>query len=209
MSDTTYPHDWQIEAVPTTWDPDSESQEIPTVDTRYSRLPVDFYMVIRTPSMPRSTALLARFRGEPDGAHLSQIVGTDEWLPYLPEVINGFPPTEWPDQAEALIVNLLRLMEKDSPAAGAARRMAEAVIRTWPIPDAGITSGEGAAAGAGTQRRRKITNSHLQEVADIYRGALAESEPPTRAVQLHFDVSHSTAAKWVGKARDQGFLPPA
>ena len=40
----------------------------------------------------------------------------------------------------------------------------------------------------------------------MYRSAWNDGEPPTKAVQAHFHVSHSTAARWVGFARKAGHL---
>jgi hypothetical protein len=60
------------------------------------------------------------------------------------------------------------------------------------------------------QRRNRITPKHLEEVASVYREAWRAGEHPTIAVQKHFGVSHSTAARWVGQARRKGKLrPPA
>jgi hypothetical protein len=47
---------------------------------------------------------------------------------------------------------------------------------------------------------------HFAEVARVYRDAYAKAQPPTRAVQRHFGVASSTAAKWVRRARDLGYL---
>lgn len=59
------------------------------------------------------------------------------------------------------------------------------------------------------QRRHLLTLSHLQEVANEYRRALAAGQSPTQTVAHTFHVSHSTAAKWVAKARTQGALGAA
>jgi hypothetical protein len=59
------------------------------------------------------------------------------------------------------------------------------------------------------QKRHRITPEHLSLVAQIYSEARKEGLPPTQAVQKRFDVSHSTAAKWVSAARRSDFLPPA
>lgn len=58
-------------------------------------------------------------------------------------------------------------------------------------------------------RRNRITDQHLTDVATVYRNADAAGRPPTRAVAEHFQTSHSTAARWVGLARQAGKLPPA
>ena len=49
---------------------------------------------------------------------------------------------------------------------------------------------------------------HFEEVARVYRAAVAEARKPTRAVQQHFRVSVSLAGKWVHLARNRyGLLP--
>jgi hypothetical protein len=58
-------------------------------------------------------------------------------------------------------------------------------------------------------RRRLVTPEHLAQVAATYRQAMAQSRPPTVAVADQFQVSHSTAARWVGAARKSGELGPA
>ncbi len=59
------------------------------------------------------------------------------------------------------------------------------------------------------KRRNRITQSHLAEVARIYRAAVEVGTPPTRAVEEKMHVSHSTAARWVGQARKAGELGAA
>jgi hypothetical protein len=56
------------------------------------------------------------------------------------------------------------------------------------------------------QRRNRITAEHLANVASVYREAWEAGEHPTKAVESHFGVSHSTAARWVGQARRAGHL---
>lgn len=56
--------------------------------------------------------------------------------------------------------------------------------------------------------RRSLTSEHLATVAEVYSTAHEQGRPPTMAVADHFEVSHSTAAKWVGAARKQGALGP-
>jgi transposase len=60
---------------------------------------------------------------------------------------------------------------------------------------------------ASKSRRRRLTTKHLEAVAAIYREARESGLGPTRAVANHFDVPHSTAAKWVGHARSNGLIP--
>jgi len=60
-----------------------------------------------------------------------------------------------------------------------------------------------------SRRRYQVTDDHLAEVAKVYRAAVEGNLPPTKAVAKHFTVSHSTAARWVGMARQAGHLGPA
>jgi hypothetical protein len=57
-------------------------------------------------------------------------------------------------------------------------------------------------------RRQFNDEDHFQAVAAIYDHASRNRLPPTRAVQGHFNVSYSTATKWVHRARHVfGLLP--
>jgi hypothetical protein len=58
-----------------------------------------------------------------------------------------------------------------------------------------------------SDRRRGLPP--LAEVAQVYRDALARRDHPTEAVSRHWTVAHSTAAKWVMRARSDGHLPPS
>ncbi|MET8658189.1 hypothetical protein [Streptomyces griseus] len=59
------------------------------------------------------------------------------------------------------------------------------------------------------QKRRRITDDFLREVAEAYEAAESLGLPPTREVANRFDAPHSTVSKWVASARRKGFLPPA
>jgi hypothetical protein len=75
------------------------------------------------------------------------------------------------------------------------RAVAAAADQTWDV--------------AAPRRRRFVTRDLLREVAQTYRRAVERGQPPTQAVQEHFSVSHSTAARWVGEARRLKELGPA
>lgn len=80
-------------------------------------------------------------------------------------------------------------------------------------PPAGFTCnacGEVGAGMAGPQprQRRLITRPFLEEVAKVYRDAMATQGAPTAAVARHFGAAHSTATKWVMAARSEGVLDP-
>jgi hypothetical protein len=64
-----------------------------------------------------------------------------------------------------------------------------------------------AAAAVRTARKTKITDDLLREVADVYRANV--DDKPTIAVAEHFGREHRTAALYVKKARDRGFLGAA
>jgi hypothetical protein len=57
----------------------------------------------------------------------------------------------------------------------------------------------------GTARNR-VTHAHLQEVAEVYRRAIAEGIPPKKAVSAELRASISTAGRWISLARQQGIL---
>lgn len=54
--------------------------------------------------------------------------------------------------------------------------------------------------------RHVLTDTHLCAVAEVYRMALTEGHPPTQAIAEKYQTAHSTASKWVRKARDAGIL---
>ncbi|MCU1591668.1 MAG: hypothetical protein JWP11_2924 [Frankiales bacterium] len=57
------------------------------------------------------------------------------------------------------------------------------------------------------RRGRDLGDDHYREVAAIYAQALRDGRSPTKAVQEHYTVEKSTAAKKVARARERGFLP--
>ena len=65
------------------------------------------------------------------------------------------------------------------------------------------------AVGKATAGRPKVTDELLAEVAEVYRDANSHGSAPTQAVADYFQRPRSTAAKWVQRARAEGFLGPA
>jgi hypothetical protein len=58
--------------------------------------------------------------------------------------------------------------------------------------------------------RRRILDADLLSVAEAYRVAVAESKPPTAAVEQQLGLpNRNVAKKWVQRARSAGFLEPA
>lgn len=74
---------------------------------------------------------------------------------------------------------------------------AERMIPEW---EASLGSGRGG-------RPRELQPEHFATVAEVYSAAFAAGIPPTREVAQRFNVSRSTAAKWVARARDARLLP--
>jgi hypothetical protein len=60
------------------------------------------------------------------------------------------------------------------------------------------------------QGRRRISDEDLTRVAAVYRAALIAGRPPTAAVQGELRLrTRGQAARWVKRAREEGFLGPA
>ena len=70
-----------------------------------------------------------------------------------------------------------------------------------------FAAGREAAAEVRTARKTMITDELLREVADVYR-ANVDDKPTTRVAE-HFGREHRTAALYVKRARDRGFLGAA
>jgi Family of unknown function (DUF6214) len=54
-----------------------------------------------------------------------------------------------------------------------------------------------------------VTDERLREVATRYRAAVERGDPPTQTIGDEMHASRPTAARWVQKARERGFLGPA
>jgi hypothetical protein len=59
------------------------------------------------------------------------------------------------------------------------------------------------------RRGSPVTDETLREVARHYRQAAEHGEPPSLGVAAAMNVSRSTAARWVKRARERGLLGPA
>jgi hypothetical protein len=64
--------------------------------------------------------------------------------------------------------------------------------------------------GTRPQRVRSSDRDHFKRVAEVYDSAMRQPgrKRPTMAVETAFGVTYSTATKWIGHARQLGFLPP-
>ncbi len=76
------------------------------------------------------------------------------------------------------------------------------------LPETATWVSEELALWGGKGRRPDHGPSHYREVAEVYRSAHESGANPTEAVQEHFSVSYSYAAKKVAQARKLGFLKP-
>lgn len=56
--------------------------------------------------------------------------------------------------------------------------------------------------------RKGYGDDHYATVAEVYATAWADGVHPTKAVAEHWLIAKTTAAKWVSRARDLGFLEP-
>jgi hypothetical protein len=58
------------------------------------------------------------------------------------------------------------------------------------------------------ERRWRMTDEHLEEVASVYREAYAKGDPTARAIAERWTTTEQNARRWVSRARGRGFLPP-
>lgn len=56
--------------------------------------------------------------------------------------------------------------------------------------------------------RPRLGDDTYRRVADVYTAALRQGLPPTKTVGDAESISRATAATWVRRARQRGFLPP-
>jgi hypothetical protein len=57
--------------------------------------------------------------------------------------------------------------------------------------------------------RNQFSEEFLREVAFAYRQAVAAGRPPLKTMADDADIPVGTIARWVARARDKRFLPPA
>ncbi|MDT3395475.1 hypothetical protein RKE29_02210 [Streptomyces sp. B1866] len=207
------PPDWHATAWPAGWDFDKD--EDPNPDLKrfgYVLLPAMFHVVIQFPELldgksiedidEEARSLIITFEVIENNLIIREMYGVgidiSEWISH---VIERFPPEKWKPLAVSEMTQFLAFNEKRKRPATAS---STAYNRTTDQ-----TQGERRAPGRrGGGKRFRITPEHLDEVARIYLESANNGLPPTRAVQEHFGVAHSTAAKWVSAARQTGTLPP-
>jgi len=156
---------------------DPSTRTAPTADAGEGKLPAQFCLCVRTPDMTVPGAAILFAFEVRDG---------EVALSQISSV------------GEDVTAHLVAVLGHRSPQEW--QEIAVEQIAAYAV-------GDKTAAPSGRQIRRYLTDQHLEDVSAAYRRALTQGKPPTRAVQHHFDVSHSTAAKWVGHARRAGLLP--
>ena len=111
--------------------------------------------------------------------------------PFTSEDVKRFPLGAWFGAA----IQAATLSEGDRP-------------NHWPLSERRITD----QALPRQRRRNEITPALLQEVADVYRDAVARGDYPAKAVLEHFEakdrpwISTRTVSRWITRARKDGYL---
>jgi hypothetical protein len=68
---------------------------------------------------------------------------------------------------------------------------------------------QAAEGGRRPRRGAPVTKETLTQVAELYRAAVANGDPPTQTIADAMHASRSTAARWVAKARKEKLLGQA
>ena len=108
-------------------------------------------------------------------------------------VWRSFPAAQTIDKARRGSRRLLEKLAEEAPGSLEEKNRKDLELYREPDPRRG-------------GRPRLYDQDHFRKVADVYRDAWRRSNSPTQTVASRFNVSPSTAAKWVKRARDMGFL---
>jgi len=186
----------ELEAFPADgWGLDGPMHESNPIQIGMLWVPWHFHVVVNHKTDPWSVTLL--FRVDNEEVVLAGAWGSGSELPELLDLIRSYRPLQWWKRWTLLrVVADLTERATDLMVSGDVDAFTENQnrgLRSVPL----------------NRRRNRITHQHLQEVAEVYRGAWDAGAPPTQAVANHFAVSHSTAAHYVSRAREAGVLRPA
>lgn len=203
---TELPPRWHATIWPEEWDPENDHYPDPKLQ-KVGRvlLPERFTMTIHWPELndgnsDHGGALVIAFEVIDDELQVRDLWGykmdVAEWISFF---VQEFPPEKWKQFAKEETVRLLAIEEVPDEVgrSTAAPALKRGDLRQAERPNEGKQEG---------RKRHRITTRHLEEVAKIYVNASSRGKPPTMAVADHFSVAHSTAAKWVGRARKAGLL---
>jgi hypothetical protein len=115
IDETPLPAGWRALAVPSDWDLGEAELRIRPVTIDYVTYPDDFFMIIQTPEMmtkDEPTAIFVDFKASnAEGIKLVKVHGMGDWVAYLGEVVQKFPPTEWTKRAKIVIVQFVQMPE--------------------------------------------------------------------------------------------------
>jgi hypothetical protein len=175
------PPEWMCSTWPAGWQP---GVAMPLVQVGNSTLPEKFYLAVHTPDMPApGAAVLFTYAARNDAVTLLEIASLGmEVGAHLGQVLSVLAPDALQQIAQSQVAAFVPALTMEP--------------NVTPVN------------GKAIRRYVRVTDDHLKEVAAIYGEAHGAGAAPTRAVQHHFGVSHSTAAKWAGRARKQGLLAP-
>jgi hypothetical protein len=143
--------------------------------------------------------------------------------------VNGYPVEVDVDVAPEngrLVATAVRVSQKDNgaPVTGEVLRSIPVALLTKQHLRSVVevtTTGEGDSAVTRISprvlteevRQRLVESGPTAETLDwvgyFYRLALLVGDPPTRTVEVLFQVPRSTAGRWVAAAREHGYLGPA
>jgi hypothetical protein len=174
-------------------------------------LPRSFYVAVTT---PENVSLVLQFAVNDGEVRLPQVWSQPEDVPQALDILRKVEPVEfWRRYAITKMVTRALAQQLTDEAPDDAESVVLGGDGLGPdvhvfLPALADIARHVQAVPAGT-RRNRITSKHLAEVAEVYRRADADGRPPTRAVADHFQTSHSTAARWVGLARERKLLAPA
>lgn len=156
------------------------------------------------------------------GADRVECVGLEIWKSVYPDLKDGhvvargkLEPIAGSDLRQLPLGQLLAdLWELQRSAARKSRAHSEMEAHlaerfgneTW-LKQATAAAGEATAFLTQPRERKRWDDvDHFEKVAAAYRAAVANHQPPTKAVASHMNCSYSSATKWVARARELGLL---
>lgn len=173
------PSGWSCSTWPVGWQPRAE---LPLARVGDKNFPEKFCLAVHAPDMPApGAAVIFTYTARDNAVTLLEItsVGMDVGA-HLGQVLSALTSDDLQETAQQQVAAFI-------PA------RAEAPSTT-PVNPKMI------------RRYSYVTDDHLKQVATVYCHAKDAGEPPSRAVQHHFNVPYHTATKWVGRARSAGLI---
>jgi hypothetical protein len=182
----------------------ANSSNPPRVNVGNVTVPATFYLqVAPDPKVAgEGTTILLGYLAQDEEVRLTDVLATGIEVPQALDILRKERPMEWWKRYVFMhmVFDVTREAVGEPPDDAAGddawfTAMGATLLDAFNVPI--------------TQRRKRLTDSHLAKVAEAYRVAWQAGTPPTKAVAQDFTVSHSTAARWVGAARKAGHLGPA